>query len=355
MEGRTYKYNQSTLTVIFGSILESRTDVIVSSDDCYLSEGGGISRTIAVAGGETVMDECRKMAPVRLGDVAVTSAGKLPQKYIFHCITLSDDEKDRASLFQTVDDYHRYIIVHAVDKCVRLMNALGLYSIAFPCIGAGAAKIPPESFASIMAERLAFHMARTSKEYRIELYLYDHLHRWEPIDYLPVFEKIAVGSAMCMSWKGRAGAEEEDMVVNNVISADSVKMNHQIFISYSRKDIESARQLKVFLDEHGYRRWIDLEGVYSSDSFKDVIAKAIKTCSVMIFLSSVNSNDSEYVAKEISMAVRYKKMVIPLMLDDAPFRDGIELDLQDIDRLDFRSNYEKKLLDNLAWRVGADR
>ena len=43
MESRQYKFNESTLTVKFGNILESHADVIVSSDDCYVTMGGGVS------------------------------------------------------------------------------------------------------------------------------------------------------------------------------------------------------------------------------------------------------------------------------------------------------------------------
>ncbi len=329
--------------------------MIVSSDDCYLSEGGGISRVIARAGGEEVMRECRKMMPVRLGDVAVTTAGKLPQKYIFHCVTLSNNESDSASLFESLEDYHRYIIGRSVDKCFRLLGALDLTSIAFPCIGAGAAGIPPETFASIMADRVVHHMCRSNKEYKIELFLYDHLHRWEPIDYLPVFEKIAVGEALCRVKLEQYRDDEEDESESTRPGdvSDSVEMSHQVFISYSRLDPESSvQQIQSLLDDHGYSYWIDTVEMHSHDSFKGVLRDAIKACSVVLFLSSVNSNASKYVAKEISLAVKYDKPIIPLMLDDAPFSKSIEFDLNDIDCLDFRGLFEKKLLNNLAFEIG---
>lgn len=54
MESRQYKFNQSTLTVKFGNILESQTEIIASSDDCFVTMGGGVSRAILRAGGESV-------------------------------------------------------------------------------------------------------------------------------------------------------------------------------------------------------------------------------------------------------------------------------------------------------------
>ena len=42
MESRKYTFNKSTLTVKFGNILDTNAEVIVSSDDCYVTMGGGV-------------------------------------------------------------------------------------------------------------------------------------------------------------------------------------------------------------------------------------------------------------------------------------------------------------------------
>lgn len=39
MESRQYTFNNSTLTVKFGNILDTQAEVIVSSDDCYVTMG----------------------------------------------------------------------------------------------------------------------------------------------------------------------------------------------------------------------------------------------------------------------------------------------------------------------------
>lgn len=89
MDSRQYTFNNSTITIKFGNIIESHSEVIASSDDCYITMGGGVSRAILNAGGETIFKGAQKLVPVSLGDVAVTTAGALEhQKYIFHCITI---------------------------------------------------------------------------------------------------------------------------------------------------------------------------------------------------------------------------------------------------------------------------
>ena len=83
MESRQYIFNKSKLTVRFGNILESQSEIIVSSDDCYVSMGGGVSRAILKEGGLGIKYDAQKMVPVSLGDVVVTMAGSLEhQKYV---------------------------------------------------------------------------------------------------------------------------------------------------------------------------------------------------------------------------------------------------------------------------------
>lgn len=175
MESRQYKFNESTLTVEFGNILNSHADVIVSSDDCYISMGGGVSQAILCAGGEGIIKDARKFCLVSLGDVVVTSAGNLKyQKYVFHCITI--DRKRRMQILSeqvTEEDILNYILQHAVDKCFQLMQAMEISSIAFPAIGAGVARIPIQKVIEQMSIAIARNLSNTNKKLNIELYLYD--------------------------------------------------------------------------------------------------------------------------------------------------------------------------------------
>ena len=60
MEPRKYHYNNSTLTIIFGDILQSKAEVIVSSDDTGVSMSGGLSGSIRKAGGEAIRIDAQK-------------------------------------------------------------------------------------------------------------------------------------------------------------------------------------------------------------------------------------------------------------------------------------------------------
>lgn len=198
MESRKYTFNKSTLTVKFDNILDTQAEVIVSSDDCYVTMGGGVSRAILHAGGEVIIKDAQKMVPIPLGDVLVTTAGKLEhQKYVFHCITI-DKQRSMQILTQQVteEDVLNYLLQHAVDKCFLLMQAMDMTSIAFPAIGAGVAKIPIQKVIEQMSIAIARNLGNTNKSLKVELYLYDIYNLYTESDYITLFESLAAKAAL---------------------------------------------------------------------------------------------------------------------------------------------------------------
>ena len=172
MEPRKYHFNNSLLTIVFGDILISKAEVIVSSDDTGLSMGGGLSGCILKAGGDSIREDAQKKLPAQLGDVVVSTAGAMEyQKFIFHCLTIEHEHKKDVyeGRLSNPEDINNYILQHSVDKCFRLLQALDLNSIAFPCIGAGLAHIPLKKVAEVMADAISANLCRTQKPYEIEL------------------------------------------------------------------------------------------------------------------------------------------------------------------------------------------
>ena len=236
MESRQYTFNNSTLTVKFGNILDTQAEVIVSSDDCYVTMGGGVSRAILRAGGDVIIRDAQKMVPIPLGDVLATTAGKLEhQKYVFHCITI--DKKRRMEIFShqvTEEDVLNYLLQHAVDKCFLLMQAMDLTSIAFPAIGAGAARIPIQKVIEQMSIAIARNLGSTNKSLNVEMYLYDIYNLYSESDYITLFERLAAKAALLeykkMQEEGELDAEPTFIGKGKKLPARS-SMKHQVFIS----------------------------------------------------------------------------------------------------------------------------
>src|SRR5438105_2506692 len=78
-------------------------------------------------------------------------------------------------------------------------------------------------------------------------------------------------------------------------------MSHDIFISYSRKDRESADQLTELLASRGLSVWIDRQGIAGVEKWATEIVEGIKGCATFILLISAHSVQSENVLRELSI------------------------------------------------------
>lgn len=123
---------------------------------------------------------------------------------------------------------------------------------------------------------------------------------------------------------------------------------HKIFISYSRKDSIKAGKICEILKGADIDYWIDVDGTYSGSNYKEIITKEIKNSTIVLFISSKNSNQSDNVVKEIGIADGQKKMIIPVKIDDCKFSDAILYDLGSIDSMEYNeSTFPSKLIDRI--------
>lgn len=350
MKTRSYKINNSHVDIIFDSILQSRASVIVSSDDSEISMGGGVSGSILKAGGAAIQRDARRKLPVCLGDVVVSTAGDLKhQKYVFHCITIDVEfiNARNTDKYGDVTDFNKFIIERSIDRCFKLMQVLDLDSIAFPCIGGGVAKIPFDEMTALMASSIAKNLSETNKAFNVEFYVLDLYNLYSDENYIQMFENFAAQAAMFNarneSKLSRDAKQSGELPEEIRQLADEIP---DVFISYSRKDGETAAALCDFLAKQGFRYWIDKKGISCGENYKEVIVDAIDKSKAVIFLSSAHSNASVNVAREIARAINIHKPVLPLMLDNAPFCKSLKLDLADLDQIDFsnpQEGYEKLL------------
>lgn len=330
-QGKEYLINNSTIKIIFGSILDSHAEVIVSSDDSNITMGGGVSYAINMKEGtNAIFVDAKKNVPAEIGDVIVSTAGSLPQKNIFHVITLDFNSLNPLNTKGpvSIEEIHQYIIGHSIDKCFMLLHAMDLTSIAFPCIGAGVAGIPYNRVASAMSEAIARNLRKTNKSFNIELYLFDRFNRMGRWDFLPVFEQFSAQEAISKIINEQINDNLITEDIKELIATDTIPdINNDVFISYSRKDSDIVMQIYNCLKKTEYNCWLDVDGMFSGVSYKKVIVDAIKSTKVMLFMSSENSNLSRNVVNEVSIAMKYGKKIIPIRLDMSPYSASIEYDI----------------------------
>jgi O-acetyl-ADP-ribose deacetylase (regulator of RNase III) len=328
---KEYHINNSTIKIIFGNLLDSQAEVIVSSDDCYITMGGGVSMAIRCKESTGAIQlDVRKRTPAVIGDVVVSTAGTLQQKNIFHVITIDYKSISQTDIPEAItkDDIHKYIIGHSIDKCFLLLHAMDMTSIAFPQIGAGVAGIPFKKVAEVMAEAIGRNLRKTNKAFNVEIYLYDRFEKMEPWDFLPMFEQFSAQEAISrlLSEQTEDKLFTDDICIQRTAES-SLNMDKDIFLSYSRKDSEIVRAIYEWLEKAGYKCWLDVDGMFSGVSYKKVIVDAIKRSKVLLFMSSENSNKSRNVVSEVSIAVEYGKKIIPVRLDMTSYSESIEYDI----------------------------
>ena len=128
---------------------------------------------------------------------------------------------------------------------------------------------------------------------------------------------------------------------------------YDVFISYSRRDYVDENnnvikgniisKIKQILIDNNISFWFDEEGIYSGDEFANYIVDAIEKSDVFLFVSTENSNKSEWTSREIAVANSYKKKIIPLKVDNSLYHKSIILYIANLDFIDYQQNPEKSI------------
>lgn len=107
-------------------------------------------------------------------------------------------------------------------------------------------------------------------------------------------------------------------------------MNHDVFISYSRRDKATADSICAALDRAGISYFIDRVGVEGGEEIFEKLADAILGCRVFLYLASENSYQSSYTMKEVNFAMSEKIKVLPYVIDGSKMPGKMRLVFSDI-------------------------
>lgn len=128
-----------TLRLIQGDITERGVDAIVNAANSHLQHGGGVAGAIVKKGGTIIQEESDKIGYVPVGNAALTTAGKLPAKYVIHAVGPRMGEGDEDSKLKS-----------AVLSSLLLASEKGLRSISMPAISSGIFGFPKDRCALIL-------------------------------------------------------------------------------------------------------------------------------------------------------------------------------------------------------------
>jgi len=119
-----------------------------------------------------------------------------------------------------------------------------------------------------------------------------------------------------------------------------------IFLSYSRKDMETMRRVKRALTQAGHTVWTDENLTPGTQHWARAIDENLEICDAVVVLLSPAAYASEWVDSECSKARIYGKDVFPLHIEGDP-EDAVPLSLWGIQRIDVRKDFNAGMGDLL--------
>lgn len=127
--------------------------------------------------------------------------------------------------------------------------------------------------------------------------------------------------------------------------------SNYIFISYGREDIAFVGAMSKDLRENGINLWTDVSSLPGGANWPTEIAAAITQCQAFILVLSPDAVASDYVARELNLAAKNQRKIIPIICRETEIPAQLELNLSGIHRLDFNNadydNNLRKLLNAL--------
>ncbi|WP_457558512.1 macro domain-containing protein [Candidatus Harpocratesius sp.] len=153
------------IELVLGDITNLKLDVIVNAANEQLRLGAGVAGAIRRKGGIKIQEECIHIGYTPVGEVAVTSAGKLKEiKFVFHAVgpryhSYSPKEADK-------------LLRNTISNSLKKLIELNLTSIAFPAISTGIFAFPLKRAAKNMITEIFDHLTNSSKHLHVYLCLF---------------------------------------------------------------------------------------------------------------------------------------------------------------------------------------
>jgi len=127
-----------------GDITKLKVDAIVNAANTSLLGGGGVDGAIHRAGGQEILDECRKIIArqggCKVGQAVITTAGNLPSKFVIHTV---------GPVWSGGKNNEELKLSECYRNSLKLSEEHNCKTIAFPNISTGIYKFPKDKAAKI--------------------------------------------------------------------------------------------------------------------------------------------------------------------------------------------------------------
>lgn len=156
------------IELIKGDITKLEIDALVNAANTSLLGGGGVDGAIHRAGGNAILEDCQKIrnkqGGCKVGEAVITTAGKLPAKFVIHTV---------GPVWIGGDSNEEILLSSAYLNSLKLAIENKISSLAFPNISTGIYKFPKEKAAKIAIQTVVDFLDTTDKIEKVIFVCFD--------------------------------------------------------------------------------------------------------------------------------------------------------------------------------------
>nr|WP_070959669.1 toll/interleukin-1 receptor domain-containing protein [Hyphomonas sp. Mor2] len=119
--------------------------------------------------------------------------------------------------------------------------------------------------------------------------------------------------------------------------AASAASSHEVFVSYAHDNATTVLPIVTQVEKGGVSIWIDREEMRAGQNWAAQIVRAIKAANRFCIMCSEQAFASDHVRREVYLADKYGKDMVPIRLDGAEMPEDIEYFLIDRQWVDLTS------------------
>lgn len=156
------------IELLKGDITRIEADAIVNAANTSLLGGGGVDGAIHKAGGSAILEDCQKIrnkqGGCKVGEAVITTAGKLPAKYVIHTV---------GPVWNSGKSNEEALLSSAYLNSLKLAVNNAVRTISFPNISTGIYHFPKEKAAQIAVKTVTDFLSETDQIEKVIFVCFD--------------------------------------------------------------------------------------------------------------------------------------------------------------------------------------
>ncbi len=137
--------------------------------------------------------------------------------------------------------------------------------------------------------------------------------------------------------------------VNKAPGPTPTAMANKVFISYASADQDTANKLVSEIERRGIPCWISSRNIRPGEDYQRAIVTAIETSGAVLLLFSQHANESVEIPKELAIASKFRKTIIPARVEDIVPSGSFAYQITTAQFIDLFRGFEKQVEELCAY------